>query len=114
MRPEDLFDALRERVVSVAPAHVDAELLRVTPSMLTPEGTALEHLLRPHASDDRLGAASFATDGGNLEALGMRTLVFGPGSIDVAHQADEFVPVDELHRAVGVVERVVAERCLTA
>jgi acetylornithine deacetylase len=111
MSPEELFAALAERAVAAAPGRVEAELLRVTPAMLTPEGTALEDLLRPHASDPRLGAASFATDGGNLERLGIRTLVFGPGSIDVAHQADEYVPVDELHRAVDVVERVVAARC---
>lgn len=91
---------------------VETEVLRVTPSMLTPEGTPLESLLRPHARDGTLGAASFATDGGNLARLGVRTLVFGPGSIDVAHQADEYVPVNELHRAVDVVETVVGRRCV--
>lgn len=91
---------------------VEAEVLRVTPSMLTAEGTALEALLRPYATEPALGAASFATDGGNLARLGVQTLIFGPGSIDVAHQADEYVPVDELNRAVEVVEEVVARRCL--
>ncbi len=112
MSPEALFEELRARVEEAVPGEATAELLRVTPAMLTPEGTELEALLRRHAADERLGAASFATDGGNLERLGMRTLVFGPGSIDVAHQADEYVPVDELHRAVDVVERVVGERCV--
>ncbi len=111
MSPEALFEALSERACGVDPASVTAELLRVTPAMLTPEGTRLEELLRPHARSQALGAASFATDGGNLERLGMRTLVFGPGSIDVAHQADEYVPVDELHRAVDVVAEVVARAC---
>ena len=111
MSPEALFEALSERARAVAPDAVTAELLRVTPSMLTPEGTRLEALLRPHARSEALGAASFATDGGNLERLGMRTLVFGPGSIDVAHQADEYVPVDELRRAVDVVAEVVARAC---
>ena len=90
---------------------VTTERLRVTPAMLTPTGTALEHLLRPHASVPELGAAAFATDGGNLERLGVQTLVFGPGSIDVAHQADEYVPTAELHRAVDIVAEVVARRC---
>jgi acetylornithine deacetylase len=111
MSPDALFEALEERARGVDPTSVTAELLRVTPSMLTPEGTRLEALLRPHARTQALGAASFATDGGNLERLGMRTLVFGPGSIDVAHQADEYVPVDELHRAVDGVAEVVARAC---
>lgn len=109
MEPEALFAAMKERVEAIE--GVSAELVRVTPAMLTPEGTPLEALLRPHATSPDLGAASFATDGGNLARAGMRSLVFGPGSIDVAHKADEYVPIDELHRAVDVVAEVVARRC---
>ena len=85
---------------------------RVTPSMLTPAGTPLEHLLRPHACCPDPAAASYATDGGNLARLGMDCLIFGPGSIDVAHKADEYVAIDALERGVDVVEAVVRARCL--
>ena len=54
----------------------------------------------------------FATDGGPLAALGVETLVFGPGSIDVAHRADEFVPFADLVRTVDVVRDLVLRRCL--
>ncbi|MFZ5475689.1 MAG: acetylornithine deacetylase [Myxococcota bacterium] len=107
MEPEALFTRMCERVGELA----RGELLRVTPALLTPEGTELEALLRPHAASPELGAAAFATDGGNFEKAGVRSLVFGPGSIDVAHKADEYVPVGELHRAVDVVEAVVRARC---
>ncbi len=109
MAPEALFEALRAAVEPLG--DVRAELVRVTPAMLTPAGTPLEALLRPWAASPDTAAASFATDGGNFERLGMRTIVFGPGSIDVAHKADEYVPIGELHRAVDVVEEVVARRC---
>lgn len=104
-----LADEITGRAAACGP--VTTELLRVTPPLLTPEGTALEALLLDHARDRRLGAAAFATDGGNFERLGTRTLVFGPGSIDVAHMADEYVPVDELNRAVDMVTDVVGRRC---
>jgi acetylornithine deacetylase len=110
--PEALFEELRAEVEPLGDVH--AELVRVTPSMLTPEGTPLESVLAPFASAPGTAAAAFATDGGNFERMGVRTLVFGPGSIDVAHKADEFVPLDELHRAVDVVEEVVARRCRLA
>lgn len=110
MDVEALCAQVEARVVGLGQVHV--ERLRVTPSMLTPTGTPLEALLRPHATDPRVGAAAFATDGGNLQRLGVQTLVFGPGSIDVAHQANEFVPVGELHRAVDVVLDVVTHRCI--
>ena len=79
--------------------------------MLTPSDTALQHLLLPHASTPHCGAASFATDGGNLADLGLQPLVFGPGEIEVAHQADEYVPVDHLVRAVDAIEDLVRRRC---
>ena len=31
---------------------------------------------------------------------GIPTVILGPGSIAVAHQADEYIPIDELTRAV--------------
>lgn len=89
-----------------------AELIRVTPSMLTAEGTPLQGLLSPHACSHQTAAASFATDGGNLAALGMDCLVFGPGSIDVAHKPDEYVGVADLLRGTDMVEAVVRARCL--
>jgi acetylornithine deacetylase len=111
MEVDALYEELRDAVTQVDARHVETELLRVTPSMLTPAGTRLEALLRPHARTPELGAASFATDGGNLQHLGVQTLVFGPGSIEVAHKADEYVPVDELHRAVDVVADVAWKAC---
>jgi acetylornithine deacetylase len=109
---EDLVRQLTERVTEIDRRDVEVELQRVTPAMLTPEGTALEGVLRGFARAPQIGAAAFATDGGNLERLGLNTLVFGPGSIDVAHKADEFVPIAELVRAVDVVEAVVGSRCV--
>lgn len=109
---EDLVRELTERVSAIHSRDVEVDLQRVTPAMLTPEGTALEGILRGFSRVPKIGAAAFATDGGNLERLGLNTLVFGPGSIDVAHKADEFVPIAELVRAVDVVEAVVGSRCV--
>ncbi len=109
MAPEALYAELRAEVEPLGA--VTTELVRVTPAMLTPAGTPLEAILRPYATAPETGAAAFATDGGNFERMGIQTLVFGPGSIDVAHKADEFVPVDELHRAVDVVDELVGRRC---
>lgn len=100
-------DALVDEVRARVGAWGEVERLRVTPALLTPEGTALEQLLRPYASAPGTSAVSFATDGGNLVELGMEPLVFGPGSIDVAHMADEHVDAGELHRAVGVLAELV-------
>jgi acetylornithine deacetylase len=112
MAAEHVFERIRDRLGDLrTPAGVEVRLLRVTPSLLTPEGTPLESLLAPYASAPGTGTAPFATDGGNLAKLGIQPLVFGPGSIEVAHQADEHVAIDALVRAVDVVEAVVRARC---
>ena len=112
MPPEAVFERIRQRIETLdLPGRADSRLLRVTPAMLTPDGTALQALLQAHSPHSGCGAASFATDGGNLARLGVQPLVFGPGSIEVAHQANEHVPIAQLHRAVDVIEQVVRARC---
>lgn len=106
--PMEILETVRERVDAL---DASVELIRATRAMHTEDGTPLQSLLCPHACSATPGAASFATDGGNFEALGISSLIFGPGSIDVAHAPDEYVPRDALLQAVDVVEAVVRERC---
>jgi len=70
-------------------------------------------LLRPHAVGDALVGVPFATDAGNLSALGCRSLVFGPGSIDVAHRPDEFLERKDLARTVDIVQDLIRRRCIS-
>lgn len=57
---------------------------------------ACQDVLRAHGHDAAPASVAFGTDGGVLEARGIRSVVIGPGSIDQAHTADEWVPVAEL------------------
>ncbi len=112
MEAEAVFERIRDRLHALAlPAGAKATLLRVSPALLTPSNTPLEVLLRPHTPHAGCGAASFATDGGNLARLGLKPLIFGPGSIEVAHKADEFIPTASLVHAVDVLEDVIRRRC---
>ena len=54
----------------------------------------------------------FTTDVPFLDRWGA-PLLFGPGSILVAHTSEEHLALDELHRGVDAYERIAAE-CLTA
>lgn len=83
----------------------------IVPSMLTPANTPLAALLNPHTAAGA-ACAPFATDGGNLARAGMSTVIFGPGSIDVAHQADEYIAEADLHHAVNILAGVVHQRCV--
>mgnify|MGYP003345671612 CR=1 FL=1 len=57
---------------------------------------ALEQSLDPVAI-----GVPYGSDASKLSRQGIDSIVFGPGSIDQAHAADEFVPVPELMAAVG-------------
>jgi len=47
----------------------------------------------------RVMGVSFGSDASAMTRAGIPTIIFGPGSIDQAHTADEFVAVAEVARA---------------
>jgi acetylornithine deacetylase len=52
---------------------------------------------------------SFGTDAGYFSDAGFSTVVFGPGSITRAHQADEYVEMGELAQGLGFLQAVAAK-----
>lgn len=63
--------------------------------------------------DKNVLVAPFCTEAGVFQNAGWNTVVCGPGSIDQAHQPDEFITVDQAERGVQLINRV-AQRCFTA
>ena len=64
--------------------------------------------LTGHASD----SVAFATEAPFMKQLGMQTVVLGPGSINQAHQPDEFIPLDQIAPAVNLVRGLIERFCL--
>ena len=50
---------------------------------------------------------AFGTEGPFLQQLGMDTIVMGPGSIDQAHQPDEFLALDQINPTVAVLQQLI-------
>jgi acetylornithine deacetylase len=57
------------------------------------------------------GSVAFATDAGWLQRLGLDCVIWGPGSIEVAHRPNEFLPKDQLAAARTVLERTIDHFC---
>jgi acetylornithine deacetylase len=51
---------------------------------------------------------SFATEGGRFQEAGIPTVVCGPGSIDQAHQPDEYITLDALAAGEAFLKRLAA------
>ena len=57
------------------------------------------------------GTVAFGTEGHYLQSLGMETVVFGPGSIDQAHQPNEYLARDQIAPAQNILRQVISRYC---
>ena len=57
-------------------------------------------------------AVAFATEAPWLQKLGMETLVMGPGSIDQAHQPDEYLELSQLEPTLDILRGLIKQFCL--
>jgi len=64
-----------------------------------------------HLGVDTAGSTDFSSDGGTLANLGFDCLLYGPGSIEVAHRPNEFLPRSEFERAGAVVDQLLQDFC---
>ncbi|WP_417529226.1 acetylornithine deacetylase [Marinomonas shanghaiensis] len=88
-----------------------SSLFADVPSFYTPIESdiikACETLTNRQAS-----TVAFATEGSFLNQLGMETLILGPGSIDQAHQPNEFMALDQIQPMQEVIRGLIERFCL--
>ena len=72
-------------------------------------GSAAESLALKLTRSNRTIAVSYATEAGRFQQARIPTIVCGPGSIDQAHQPDEFIDISQLEAGVGFMRRLAAE-----
>ena len=114
MASDSLRSAIREKLLPIAAQHrVD---FTFTPLFPGAEAFANDHsdlvatCARLTGHDAR--SVAFATEAPFLQALGMDTVVLGPGSIDVAHQPDEYMSLDQVQPAIDLIRALVMRYCL--
>jgi acetylornithine deacetylase len=57
-------------------------------------------------------AVPFGTEAPYFSRLGLETVIIGPGSIDQAHQPDEFLPMDQIKPALDLIKNLIHRYCL--
>jgi len=87
------------------------ELLSDSPPLLLDEASPIHRHLCAINHQEAGASVSFATDAGWLQRLGMDCAIFGPGSIEVAHKPNEYLPKDEFVAARGLLERTIRRFC---
>jgi acetylornithine deacetylase len=58
------------------------------------------------------GTVAFGTEGPYLNSLGMETIVLGPGDIDQAHQANEYLSLDRVAPMITILEKMITHFCI--
>ncbi|MEM6766012.1 MAG: acetylornithine deacetylase [Bacteroidota bacterium] len=56
-----------------------------------------------------LGAVSYAAEAGQFAEGGFQAVICGPGSIEQAHRADEFIAKDQLEKGVEMIGRIIQD-----
>lgn len=78
------------------------------PSFLGAADDPITLLAQRLAGEDRTTLVAFGTEAGLFKNAGIPTVVCGPGSINQAHQPDEFVSLEQLARCELFMERLAA------
>jgi len=86
-------------------AAIKTKALAAVPAFQASGGDA-ETLVKHLARTNETAAVSYATEAGLFEAYDMPTIICGPGSIDQAHQPDEFISVAQFQAGEAFLRRL--------
>jgi acetylornithine deacetylase len=113
MRAEEMTGRVRAAVAAALPGEpFELTSLGESPAMMLDVEAALHGELCDMVGQHGTESVAFATDAGWLQTVGLRCAVFGPGSIEVAHRPNEFLPIAEFERAGEILDDMVRRRCL--
>ena len=79
-------------------------------AMNTDEASEIAQYLT-HLTGKRSASAAFGTEAPYFNAMQTETIVIGPGSINQAHQPDEFLPIAQIDPTIRMLEDLIERFC---
>lgn len=100
-------DVLLPKMQAVFPdaaihTHVVGEVDGLVPTLENEARRIVAELTGANGAD----LVPFGTEGGIFQSLGMDVVICGPGSIEQAHKADEFVAIDQVAQCLAMLEKL--------
>ena len=114
MTQDDILAPIKAKVAELS-AQMQArapetgiELLQMegVPAMTDNDNGELQKLITALTGDDERHKVAYATEGGQFTNAGIPTIICGPGSIEQAHKANEFVKLSEIERCDGFLQKL--------
>lgn len=101
------IEQITEQMQARAP-ETSIELLQEegVPAMTDSTNDELQQLIAALTGDNERHKVAYATEGGQFTNAGIPTIICGPGSIEQAHKADEFVALSEIERCDGFLQKL--------
>jgi acetylornithine deacetylase len=79
------------------------------PPLDTPEHLEIVDWIKNLSGRDDLITVAYAAEAGQFSEAGFQTVICGPGSIDQAHRADEFIAVEQLGKGVDFIKKLIVD-----
>lgn len=77
------------------------------PPLQLQRDSVAEAFMRALTGDNQVRVAAFATEAGQFQKAGFPAVICGPGSVEQAHQPNEFVAVSEIDKGLAVFARFI-------
>jgi len=77
-------------------ANIETRKIAEIPPLTPGEDNPAEALVRRLTGQNQAGAVAFGTEAGQFQDAGIPSVVCGPGSVDQAHQPNEFVAISQI------------------
>ena len=107
--PDSLLEQMNERIYAIGLAdRVRVEYIHGKPAVSTPKDSeivtiALEEVKRVIGHKPALSSATYGTDCSVLQPkVGILNVICGPGSIEQAHQPNEYIELEQVYQSVDI------------
>jgi acetylornithine deacetylase/succinyl-diaminopimelate desuccinylase family protein len=112
MTAETILEKLKPFLGDPTTYRIDPPYLLAMGVENAPDAThclALKHACELEGIQPELQTAHYATDAAIYQEAGIPCVVFGPGSIQQAHTADEHIEISQISRAADIILRLLTE-----
>ena len=93
-------------------AGIETELRSLYPGLKLDAGSPAIALACEVTGQNAVGTVAYGTEAGLFQQAGIPAVVCGPGSIDQAHRADEFVALSQIEACALFLRKVVGHACV--
>ena len=86
---------------------IEVNLVASTPGLATETNGMAEQIARSLTGDNANHVVSYATEGGQFQEGGYSVVVCGPGSIEQAHQPNEYIEISQLLAGEKFINKII-------